>query len=101
MNTDARDPYLDALRAGALIIVVLGHWVATLPRFDEGVLVAADHLLQEWPKAGFLTWLVQVVPLFVFVSAAVAANGVEERLARRAPRGTGGQVGRCDWHGRR
>lgn len=83
MTTSARDPYLDALRAGALIIVVLGHWVATLPRFDEGVLVAADHLLQEWPRAGFLTWLVQVVPLFVFVSAAVAAEGVEERSPKR------------------
>jgi len=83
VSTNERDPYLDALRAGALIIVVLGHWVATLPRFDDGVLVAADHLLQEWPTAGFLTWLVQVVPLFVFVSAAVVADGVEERLDKR------------------
>jgi len=82
VSTNGRDPYLDALRAGALIIVVLGHWVATLPRFEEGVLVATDHLLQEWPAAGFLTWLVQVVPLFVFVSAAVAADGVEERLGK-------------------
>lgn len=82
MTSDTRDPYLDALRAAALLVVVLGHWVATLPRFDEGTLVATDHLLQEWGNAGFLTWLVQVVPLFVFVSAAVAAHGVEDRLAK-------------------
>lgn len=78
-NTD-RDPYPDALRASALLVVVLGHWIATLPRLEEGQLVATDHLLAVWGSAGVLTWLVQVVPLFVFVSAAVSADSVEKRL---------------------
>ncbi len=77
----ARDPYPDALRACALLVVVLGHWIATLPRMAGGQLVDTDHLLAVWDAAGFLTWVVQVVPLFVFVSAAVSAEGVARRLA--------------------
>ena len=76
----SRDPYPDALRACALIVVVLGHWIATLPRMVDGQLVETDHLLAAWDGAGFLTWAVQVVPLFVFVSAAVSADGVARRL---------------------
>jgi hypothetical protein len=68
------------LRALALIIVVFGHWFATLPRLDDGLMVETDHLLKVWPDAGILTWFVQVVPLFVFVSAAVSADGVARRL---------------------
>ena len=75
-----RDQYPDALRAGALLVVVLGHWIATLPRLDGGRLVATDHLLAVWDAAGAVTWLVQVVPLFVFVSAAVSTPGVLQRL---------------------
>lgn len=74
-----RDPYPDALRAGALLVVVLGHWIATLPRVVDGVLVDTGHLLSDWGAAGLLTWVVQVVPLFVFVSAAVSAEGVARR----------------------
>ena len=82
MTPSPRDPYPDALRAGALLVVVFGHWIATLPRVVDGVVVDTDHLLGIWPTAGLLTWLVQVVPLFVFVSAAVSAGGVERRLAQ-------------------
>lgn len=78
----ARDPYPDALRACALIVVVLGHWMATLPRFVNGRLAETDHLLATWASAGLLTWVVQVVPLFVFVSAAVGADGVARRMER-------------------
>jgi hypothetical protein len=76
-----RDRYPDALRAMALLVVVFGHWLATLPRLDEGLMVATDHLLVVWEGAGVLTWVVQVVPLFVFVSAAVSADGVRRRLS--------------------
>jgi hypothetical protein len=82
----ARDPYPDALRAGALLVVVLGHWIATLPRVEDGELVATEHLLGVWASAGFLTWLVQVVPLFVFVSAAVSADGLGRRLREGSQR---------------
>gem|GEM_PF-124736 len=75
-----RDLYPDFLRALALLVVVFGHWFATLPRLEGGELVATDHLLHAWVPAAFLTWAVQVVPLFIFVSAAVSADGVARRL---------------------
>lgn len=78
-----RNLYLDALRAGALLVVVLGHWIATLPRIDAGVVVDAEHMLRVWEPAGYITWVAQVVPLFVFVSAAVSADGVARRIAQR------------------
>lgn len=83
--SDTRDPYPDALRALALLIVVLGHWVATLPRLEGGQLVATGHILDAWAPAGYFTWVVQVVPLFIFVSAAVSADGVRQRLADAEP----------------
>ncbi len=79
-----RDRYPDALRAGALLVVVFGHWIATLPRLEGGRLVGTEHMLQVWAPAGLLTWMVQVVPLFVFVSAAVSAEGVDRRLRQGA-----------------
>ncbi|TYT24865.1 acyltransferase [Luteimonas viscosa] len=81
MSTPQRDPYPDALRACALLVVVFGHWIATLPRLEDGRLVDTDHLLATWDAAGLLTWVVQVVPLFVFVSAAVSSDGVARRVA--------------------
>lgn len=79
-GTPARDRYPDALRAGALLVVVFGHWIATLPRLENGLMMTTDHLLVVWTGAGVLTWVLQVVPLFVFVSAAVSAEGALRRL---------------------
>ncbi|MBD3895358.1 acyltransferase [Halomonas sp. ML-15] len=76
----SRDRYPDALRAGALLVVVFGHWIATLPRLENGLMTTTDHLLMVWTGAGVLTWVLQVVPLFVFVSAAVSADGAQRRL---------------------
>ncbi len=78
--TPPRDRYPDALRAGALLVVVFGHWIATLPRLEDGRMVDAEHLLTVWTGAGVLTWVLQVVPLFVFVSAAVSTPGAVRRL---------------------
>ncbi len=79
-----RDRYPDALRAGALMVVVFGHWIATLPRLEDGRMVDTEHLLTVWDGAGTLTWVLQVVPLFVFVSAAVSADGTARRLTEGA-----------------
>lgn len=84
-SANARDLYLDALRAGALLLVVLGHWLATLPRLEGGLMVSTEHLLKVWQTAGVLTWAVQVVPLFVFVSAAVSVDGMSRRMAKNRP----------------
>src|SRR5690606_30250998 len=41
--------------------------------------------LAAWDGAAMLTWMVQVVPLFVFVSAAVSAEGVARRVGVAGP----------------
>lgn len=81
----ARDPYPDALRAIALMFVVFGHWVATLPRIEDGRLVETGHMLEAWAPAGYFTWIFQVVPLFIFVSAAVSSDDVWERYRAGKP----------------
>ncbi len=77
-----RDRFIDAVRAGALLVVVFGHWLATLPRIVDSTTVANDHLLHVWAPAAWLTWVLQVVPLFVLVSAAaVTPPATGERLS--------------------
>ncbi len=71
---EGRDRFIDAVRAAALLVVVLGHWLATLPRVVDGTTVANEHLLHTWAAAGAATWVLQVVPVFVLVSAAVSAT---------------------------
>src|SRR6056297_199630 len=79
LSDKRRDLYPDALRATALLLVVFGHWLATIPRLEAGRVVATEHLLDIWMPAAFLTWALQVVPLFVFVSAAVSTEGIARR----------------------
>lgn len=47
-------------------------------------MVSTEHLLVVWEGAGTLTWVLQVVPSFVLVSAAVSADGVARRLDQGA-----------------
>src|SRR5690606_6722775 len=57
------DRYIDAVRALALLAVVFGHWVATLPRTRGAEVIGTDHLLHLWSPAASITWIWQVVPL--------------------------------------
>jgi fucose 4-O-acetylase-like acetyltransferase len=63
---EARDRFLDLLRGGSIVAVVLGHWLVTDLFWSDGeiqhrsALGAAPGL---WP----LTWVLQVIPLFFFV----------------------------------
>src|SRR5690606_33793651 len=85
MSKPQRDPYPDALRAGALLVVVLGHWIATLPRLRDGRRAQTEHLLAACAGAAVLTWRVQVGPLVVFVSAAFSPEGVPRRVGVAGP----------------
>jgi hypothetical protein len=65
-----RDPYIDALRAGSLLVVVLWHvigttlhWSATGPH--------ATTLLGSVPGLWLATWVLQVMPVFFFVGGYV------------------------------
>ena len=79
-----RDRYLDALRVGAILVVVLGHWLARVIVERDGE-VTTGHLLAMEPATQWITWLVQVMPLFFIVGGLL--NLRSWRRARE--RGTG------------
>ncbi len=82
---DDRNRVVDLLRAGAILVVVLGHWLMAAVYVDhDGGLHRADLLdLASWTQP--LTWALQVMPVFFLVGG--YANALSWRSARR--RGVG------------
>ncbi|HZI96792.1 MAG TPA: acyltransferase [Actinomycetales bacterium] len=73
-----RDRYVDILRVGSLLVVVLGHWL--MGGVDgEGRVTNA---LVEVPWLQPLTWVLQVMPLF-FLVGGVAHSYALESLHRK------------------
>ena len=65
-------------------MVILGHWLLVAPYLEHGQLVAADALsLIPWTR--WLTWLVQVMPIFFLVGGYV--NGLGWQAAQRRQNG--------------
>jgi len=58
-----RDRFIDAVRAGSLLIVVLGHWLMATVVGREGHITGAN-ALTTIPALQLATWLLQVMPLF-------------------------------------
>nr|WP_243850195.1 acyltransferase [Modestobacter marinus] len=54
------------VRAVALLVVVLGHWTAVVVVVRDGRLTGSN-ALGSWPPAEWLSWLLQVMPLFFLV----------------------------------
>ena len=68
-----RNRYADFLRALAIVMVVLGHWVvAYIVVYDDGFVRPRTVLAVE-PATQWLTWVFQVMPLFFFVGGLVNA----------------------------
>ncbi|MER6085245.1 acyltransferase [Streptomyces sp. NPDC001833] len=89
----SRDRYVDFLRAWAIVLVVLGHWLITaLVREPDGRIVAPE-LLAVVPWTQWLTLGFQIMPLF-FLAGGHAAGGSWARA--RAEGGTP-----AGWLGRR
>jgi len=66
----ARDPVLDLVRTGALVVVVIWHWAFTTLRWtDDGPQVGNP--VGETPGMWALTWFLQVMPLFFLVGGAL------------------------------
>ncbi len=78
-----RDRYLDLLRALAIGIVVLGHWLMAVVWTEDGALQTASLLARE-PATQWLTWLLQVMPVFFIVGGAVNARSWRSATARGA-----------------
>jgi surface polysaccharide O-acyltransferase-like enzyme len=76
-----RNGYVDLLRAVSIVAVVLGHWLATGVRRQRGHVVGVDALsVVSW--SGWLTLLLQVVPVFFLVGGyANAASWTRQQEA--------------------
>lgn len=71
----ARHRGADAVRVAALAIVVCGHWL--LPVFKDDTTVRLALLV--WPQTAWVTWLLQVLPVFFIVGG--YANATSWRRA--------------------
>ena len=64
-----RDPFIDLLRVGAIMTVVVGHWIIPVFTTHNGTLSAGNALAT--PGWWLLTWFAQVMPVF-FVAGGAA-----------------------------
>lgn len=76
---DSRNRVVDLLRAAAIVVVVLGHWLMAAVAVRDGEFVIG-HLLALATWTHPLTWVFQVMPVFFLVGG--YANGLSWRSAR-------------------
>lgn len=79
-----RDRFLDLVRVLALGVVVVGHWLMAV-LWTDGDGFHASSLLAQAPGSRWLTWVLQVMPLFFVVGGFANATS----LASAERRGTG------------
>jgi peptidoglycan/LPS O-acetylase OafA/YrhL len=90
---ESRNRVVDFWRALAILVVVMGHWLAaSIWRQPDGQ-IALLNSLQWVPYSAWVTWLVQVMPVF-FIAGGYAN-------ARALGRVIGGEQLRRDWITRR
>jgi hypothetical protein len=63
----SRNRVVDAVRAVAIIVVVLGHWLAASIWLRANGDIELMNSLEWIPYAGWVTWIVQVMPIFFLV----------------------------------
>ncbi|MFH9061522.1 acyltransferase [Streptomyces coeruleorubidus] len=79
-----RDRAVDALRAAAVLGVVLGHWLVTALVADSGTLRTASPL-QHMPWLTPVSWMFQTLAVFFLVGGHVATRGLASARARGIP----------------
>jgi surface polysaccharide O-acyltransferase-like enzyme len=77
---DDRNRAVDFFRAISILAVVFGHWLMAAPEVVNGE-VRMVGLIGQTAWAQWLTWILQVMPVFFFVGG--YANAVGWRAARR------------------
>ena len=87
----SRNRHVDFLRASAICVVVIGHWLMAAPSVERGQFTLSD-MLQIAPKTQWLTWIFQVMPIFFLVGG--YANAVSWQSARRTGEGYASWVSR-------
>ncbi|HEX8973600.1 acyltransferase, partial [Oryzihumus sp.] len=76
-----RDRFIDAVRAGSLLVVVLGHWLMATVTIHDGR-VEGGNALTAVPALQPATWVLQVMPLF-FIAGGFSNLTVWRGLRRR------------------
>jgi peptidoglycan/LPS O-acetylase OafA/YrhL len=76
-----RDRAVDALRACAIVGVVLGHWLVTALVADGGALRAASPLGDQ-PQLAPISWVFQTLAVFFLVGGHTATRGYASARAR-------------------
>jgi hypothetical protein len=78
---ESRNRYVDFLRAASIMVVVFGHWLMAAPVITAAGL-EANHLLTRTTWTHYLTWALQVMPIFFFVGG--FANAASWRASKRS-----------------
>ncbi|MCS5593812.1 MAG: acyltransferase [Porticoccaceae bacterium] len=77
---DSRNRSADLFRALSILVVIFGHWLMAAPYIDATGL-HIDHILVRAPWTQWLTWGLQVMPVFFFVGG--FSNGITWDAATR------------------
>ena len=62
-----RNRVVDTVRAGAILVVVFGHWLAASIWLKPDGEIALLNSLEWIPYSSWVTWIVQVMPIFFLV----------------------------------
>jgi peptidoglycan/LPS O-acetylase OafA/YrhL len=76
-----RDRAVDALRAFAILGVVLGHWLVTALVADSGTVRGASPL-QHMPRLAPVSWMFQTLAVFFLVGGQMGARGYASARTR-------------------
>ncbi|MEV0804878.1 acyltransferase [Micromonospora sp. NPDC050200] len=77
-----RERYVDFLRALAISLVVVGHWLVTVVVHDSSGHLTGFSALSDLAWARPLSWIFQVIPVFFLVGGFANAASLNNRLAR-------------------
>jgi hypothetical protein len=83
---ESRNRYVDFLRAASIMVVVFGHWLMAGAYFGADGLEVFN-LLTENRQVHYLTWILQVMPIFFLVGGYANAAGLRAARRRQEPYG--------------
>ena len=84
-----RNRIVDFWRAVAILVVVFGHWLAASIWLKPNDEIALLNSLEWVPYSGWITWIVQVMPIFFLAGGYANARGLGKVVA--------GEQRRRDW----
>ncbi len=82
-----RNRTVDFWRAVSILVVVLGHWLMAAPELQADGSLQAGHVLVVLPWSQWLTWVLQVMPVFFMVGGYANAASWEAAISKGEPYG--------------